>query len=297
MAFAEEPRNTTAVKSLASSVAARPTSPERTGRRFPVLDGLLVVVVLLFAFLTALFPVYNGDFFLDAAAGRLIAHGQYQIGVDPFAFTTQGAVWINQHWLYDLIVYLLYSISPYGGAILIFLKALMVAALAEVMLRSAREPGRSLWIPTVCVGLAVLTISPRVFLQPVCVSFFFLGLTLWLLLLPKQAPRRTEATASPRRPFLPYWVIPPLCLLWVNLDEWFLLGPATVALYLLGETLQDWFGPANAAADAPAPGERRTLLLVLIVSVAVCLINPHHYRAFALPQATGPLRSGRRHAQ
>ena len=61
--------------------------------------------MLLFAFLSALFPVYNGDFFLHAATGRLIAHGQYQIGVDPFAFTTQGAVWINHNWLYDLIVY------------------------------------------------------------------------------------------------------------------------------------------------------------------------------------------------
>jgi hypothetical protein len=260
---------------------------ERTARRLRLLDGLLVLVVLLFAFLTALFPVYNGDFFLHAATGRLIAHGQYQIGVDPFAFTTQGAVWINHHWLYDLIVYLLYSSSTAGGTILIVLKALMIAALAEVMLRTAREPGRSLWIPAACVGLAVLTLGPRLFLQPVCVSLFFLGLTLWLLHLPRQLRARTDANAPPQRPFLPYWLIPPLCLLWVNFDEWFLLGPATVALYLLGETLQDWFGPANAKADAAAPGERRALLLVLLASIVVCLVNPHHFHALALPQELG----------
>ncbi|HBI41923.1 MAG TPA: hypothetical protein DDY78_03575 [Planctomycetales bacterium] len=260
---------------------------EQTARRLRLLDGLLVFVVLLFAFLTALFPVYNSDFFLHAATGRLIAHGHYQIGVDPFAFTTQGAVWINHHWLYDLIVYLLYASSTAGGTILIVLKALMIAALAEVMLRTAREPGRSLWIPAACVGLAVLTLSPRVFLQPVCVSFFFFGLTLWLLHLPRQLRARTETNPSPQRPFLPYWLIPPLCLLWVNFDEWFLLGPATVALYLLGETLQDWFGPANTGVDSPAPGERRALLLVLLASVVVCLVNPHHVGAFALPSSLG----------
>jgi hypothetical protein len=262
-------------------------APERTARRLRLLDGLLVFVVLLFAFLTALFPVYNSDFFLHAATGRLIAHGQYQIGVDPFAFTTQGAVWINHHWLYDLIVFLLYASSTAGGTILIVLKALMIAALAEVMLRTAREPGRSLWIPAACVGLTVLALSPRMFLQPVCVSFFFLGLTLWLLHLPRQIRARSDASALPRCAFLPYWLIPPLCLLWVNFDDWFILGPATVALYLLGETLQDWFGPANTGADSPAPGERRALLLVLLVSLAACLVNPQHFWAFALPSQLG----------
>jgi hypothetical protein len=287
MAFAEDPTNATAVKTVAAPTTPVSPSPERLARRLHLLDGLLVFIVLLFAFLTALFPAYNGDFFLHAATGRLIAQGRYQFGVDPFSFTTQGAVWINHHWLYDLIVYLLYASSSVGGAVLVVLKALMVAALAEVMLRTGRAPGRSLWIPASCVGLAVLALSSRVFLQPVCVSFFFLGLTLWLLHLPRQLRLRTGAETSPQRPFLPYWLIPPLCLLWVNFDEWFLLGPATVGLYLLGETLQDWFGPANRGADAPAPGERRALLLVLLASVVVCLVNPHHVGVFVLPSQLG----------
>ncbi len=287
MASAEDHTNATAVKIATAPLTCVSPSPERITRRLRLLDGLMVLVVLLFAFLSALFPAYNGDFFLHAATGRLIAHGQYQIGVDPFAFTTQGAVWINHHWLYDLIVYLLYSNSAPDGTVLIVLKALMIAALAEVMLRTARQPRRSLWIPVSCVGLAVLALSARAFLQPYCVSFFFLGLTLWLLHLPRQLRARTEASVLPQPMFLPYWLIPPLCLLWVNFDEWFLLGPAAVALYVLGETLQDWFGPAYAEADAPAPGERRVLLLVLLASVAACLVNPHHFRAFVLPEQLG----------
>ncbi len=125
----------------------QPPSPERAAARRRFLDGVLVAVVLAFAFLISLFPAHNSDFFLHAATGRLIAHGQYQIGVDPFAYTTQGAYWVNTNWLYDLIVYLLYAASAAGGTILIVLKALMIVALAEVMLRTAREPGLALWSP------------------------------------------------------------------------------------------------------------------------------------------------------
>ncbi len=178
--------NPTAVKPAADAPVQRPPSPETTARRLRRLDWLLVGVVLLFAFLTALFPVYHSDFFLHAATGRLLAHGQYSFGADPFAFTTAGVTWINHSWLYDLLIYLIYQGSAAGGTILIILKALMIAALAEVMLRTARPPGRGLWVPAACVGLAVLAISPRLLLEPVCVSYFFLGLTCWLLGLPRQ---------------------------------------------------------------------------------------------------------------
>ena len=220
----------------------KPPAPERAAARRRFLDGVLVAVVLAFAFLTSLVPARNSDFFLHAATGRLIAHGQYSVGVDPFAYTSQGAYWVNTNWLYDLIVYLFYDTSAIGGTILIVLKALMIVTLAEVMLRTAREPGRSLWLPACCVGLAVLTLSPRVQLQPTCISFLFLGATYWLLHLPRRLETRTAEAKKgpPRRLFLAWWLIPPLCLFWVNLDSWFFLGPITVALFLVGETLQDW---------------------------------------------------------
>ncbi len=266
----------------------KPPAPERAAARRRFLDGVLVAVVLAFAFLTSLFPAHNADFFLHAATGRLIAHGQYTIGVDPFAYTTHGATWINTNWLYDLIVYLFYDTSAVGGTILIVLKALMIAVLAEVMLRTAREPGRSLWVPACCVGLAVLSLSGRVQLQPICISILFLGVTYWLLHLPRRLETRAAAkTGPPRRPFLAWWLIPPLCLLWVNLDSWFFLGPITVALFLVGETLQDWLAAADRRQTAGATGARRTLLWVLLVSVGACLVNPHHVWAFTPPSALG----------
>ncbi len=145
-------------------------------------------------------------------------------------------------------------------------------------------------MPACCVALAVLSVSARVFLQPTCLSFVLLALTLWLLRRPRQLRARADGDAPPS--YRALWLLPPLFALWVNLDAWFLLGPLTVGLYLLGEYLQDVAGPARAGDDRPAPGELRTLGLVLLVGLAACLLNPYHVYAFQLPPSLLPDSAG-----
>jgi hypothetical protein len=265
-----------------------PDSPERFLRWVKGFDAVIVAAVVAFAFLVASFPAYNSDFFLSVATGRLLAHGQYQFGVDPFSFTAGGEYWVNHSWLFSLLLYALYSLPGIGGAAVVVAKALLVAGVAVLMIATGRRPGQSLWVPAALAGLAVLALSPRVFLQSVCVSYLFLALTLYLLRRPRRLREEAPRGAPPaRHPYLAYWLIPVLCALWVNLDNWFLLGPLTVGLYLLGELLQDSLAPAGAGPDSFAPGERRTLALVLAASVAACLLNPHHVRAFTLPYQLG----------
>src|SRR5215211_5345950 len=69
------------------------------------LDRVLLVVVLLFTFLLASFPVRNSDFWLHLATGRLLASGEYTIGIDPFDYTTVGLYWVIHAWLFDLLLY------------------------------------------------------------------------------------------------------------------------------------------------------------------------------------------------
>jgi tetratricopeptide (TPR) repeat protein len=256
----------------------KPPAPRDLRRVIGQLDGLLVGAVLLLAFLTASFPVYNSDFFQQAALGRLVVEHRYQpwTGVDPLSFTTRGVYWVNHSWLYDVLVYGLYSIPQIGGIVLVVVKALLLTLLAELMLRVAWRPKESLWLAALCVGLAVLVMSPRFFLQPACVSIVLLGVTLWLLRRPAEAPGR-----APRA----WWWLPPLFALWVNLDDWFLLGPITVALYLAGAAVD--------RALARDDGERvsvpalRALGLVLLTGVAACLVNPYHVWAFTPPAQLG----------
>jgi tetratricopeptide (TPR) repeat protein len=245
----------------------------------------LVALVLLLAFCLGSFAVKNSDFWMHLAAGRDLVHGTYKpwTGEDPYAYTTQAphatVFWVNHAWLFDGLLYVLYSLPSVGEPAVVILKALLAVALAAVLLQ-IRRPGQGLWIPAVFTGLALLAVSPRLLLQPACVSFLFLGLTLWLLQpRPSAQSGRGEGRDLPDR----LWLLPPLFFLWVNLDAWFLLGPLTVALYLGGEILQGVLASAAEEQDATRRDRPTRLALVLLVGVVACLLNPHLVRAFTLP--------------
>ena len=254
------------------------------------LNIAMIPLVLALAFLVACFAIdlaRNSDFLMHLATGRWLADGFGKgefgnlFGKEPFAHTTAGVYWVNHSWLFDLIVYGLFLTVGVAG--LIVIKGVLTALLAWVLLQ-IRRPGQSWWAPAACAGLAVLAVSPRLLYQPTIVSYLFLGLTLLLLarretLVPAGA-RDRQVALPPRRHL---WLLPPLFLLWVNLDNWFLLGPITVALFLLGDWLQESLGPHYPGAEQPNPLERRRLALVLLVGLLACLINPHHVRAFTLP--------------
>lgn len=238
------------------------------------LDVALVVVVLLFAFLAASFPVYNPDFFRQLATGRLLLQGEYHFGVDPFVYTADGAYWANHSWLFALLMYGLYHLGTIGGAAVVIFKAIVIAALAGLLMRAGWRRGQSLWIPAACTALAILAASPRFFLQPVVLSYLFLGVTIWLLLAGRGGKRIG-------------WLLVPLFALWVNCDAWFFLGPLTVGLYLVGELLQQRLSASAGEPQAARQNELWTLGGIFIVGVAACLLSPHHIHALTLPPEFG----------
>jgi len=273
----------------------RPLTAEGLARAHWQLDRFLAVLLFLLAFALASFAIHNSDFWMYLATGRALANGTYDVleGNDPFSYTTEGVRWINHAWLFDWAVYGLYGFL--GGQGLVVLKSFVVVILAVVLFQ-IRRPGLSLWAPVVCVGVALLALSPRLLFQPTIVSFLFLGVTLSLLMravgiCPADAARSADGAPSGRS----LWVLPPLCALWANLDSWFLLGPLTVVLFLLGDWLQQFL----AGSGKSELKSRKGLVLVLFVGLAACLLNPSGVRVFALPpdlaylvvQVTGPVPS------
>jgi hypothetical protein len=245
------------------------------------LNQALVAVVLVLAFLLASFPVRNADFWSHLACGRDFVNGTYNPfrGQEPFSYAGS-SYWVNHAWLFDVVLFQLYQLL--GGPLLVALKALLVVGVAWALLQ-VRRPGQDLWLPAVGTGLALLALTPRLQVQPMLLSFLFLAVTLWLL-------QRSEAEGGGRVNTL--WLLPPLFVLWVNLDSWFVLGLAAVALYVVGEAMQGRvFLPGAEAGAAPPVTEDarvRRLALVLAVSVAACLVNPYTFHAFSLPAAISP---------
>jgi hypothetical protein len=235
--------------------------------------GLGLLVALL-AFLLASFPARNSDLWEHLAAGKRLAHRESSF--HPRTGVGDG-VPVGRTWLYDLLSYWGYSAA--GGAGLVAIKALLVAGLALVLLRLSWT-GQGPWVPAACTLLALLAMSTRLLLQPATVSYLLLGLALWCLRDDKGGNRAGAAS------LLPPWPLLVLFLAWVNLDGWFVLGLAVVALVWFGQDLDQPLAPAGRLAALA----RHACSLLLLGGV--CLLNPHHVRAFALPPELGWLGSG-----
>jgi tetratricopeptide (TPR) repeat protein len=228
---------------------------------------LLSLLVVALAFLAASFLARNSDLWLHLATGRLLAKGGLSFGSDPFAYTTAQVYWVCHSWLFDLGLYVLYV--AIGGTGLVVLKALLVAVLAGLLLRVRRSDGPA-WIPVVCTTLAILAMSPRLLLQPATVSCFLLGLTFWLLWRPHAPGVQIAEGRYQSSAFCILFVL----VLWANVDAWFFLGPALVALFWLGERLA---------------GQRQTPGWLVVAGLAACLLNPHLHHVFTLPAELAPV--------
>jgi tetratricopeptide (TPR) repeat protein len=243
-------------------------SRETLTRRLFRFDMVLLTMVLVLAFFLGSFIATNSDLFLDLALGN------------PFGADADPSGWPHHAWLPSLVLGSFYEPfsenAEIGGIAAVVAKALVIVILVIVLCRTRRQ-GQSWLFPVVGSALAVLVMSPRLALQPLVLSFLFLAVTFYVLNLP--------ANIYPRA----IWCLPALFLLWVNTDQWFLIGPFTVALFLLGEWLQHRFRVASLSGTPAPPGRLRQLGLVLLVGLAVCLINPWTYRAFTLPLELGHL--------
>ena len=231
-----------------------PAQTSRPQRVWP--DVLLVGLVLAFAFLAASFTARNSDLWRHLATGRLISDGHYSFGADPFAYTTDGVYWANHTWLADLVLYKAYT--SFGGG-LVALKAILVALAVGLMFAAARGRG-SVWVVTGVLAVAVLAMSSRFQLQPACISFVLLALCLWLF----------------RRGGRAHVALPLAIAAWVNLDDWYVLGPWLVGLCCAGR----WLTPSD---DAPRPP-----VWLLAACVAACLLSPFHVRGLTLPVELSP---------
>ncbi|HXD87773.1 MAG TPA: hypothetical protein VN641_14865 [Urbifossiella sp.] len=253
---------------------ARPAKQALWPAWFAGADLLLGVLVLAVAFLAASFIAQNSDVWLHLASGKKLTTGEYHLGSDPFSYTGADRTWINHSWLFDLAAFKLYRGD---GFTLALVKALVVVA-AFALILAIRRPGHALWPWVVFTAIGVLAAANQFWLRPFVLSIFFLALTLWLVF---RMPNRPDSWR------LPIAIGITFCL-WSNIDEWFFLGPATLALLTLGDFMRQRFSAGAIAADEPTDPlgtlpDLRTLFRATLVGIVACMLNPHHVGVWELP--------------
>ena len=123
------------------------------------------------------FPLTDGDIFWHLAAGReMIAHKHF-LRVDPFSFTLQSPPWTDLHWLFQLIVYGLYTLGGYT-ALLGF--KLIVIALSVFLLCKTFPSKKYAIIAGVCSALLFYEIRYLIDVRPILITIPCMALYVYL---------------------------------------------------------------------------------------------------------------------
>lgn len=210
--------------------------------------------------------ISHSDFWMSLASGGWIAaHGAPH--TDPFSLLHTHAEWLNPSWLYDLMVYHLWTA---GGATLVtsvHVAAVMVAFL--LLVRAARPFGGWLAI-TSALLVAAWLLAPAFMVRSRLFTLIFPALFICCLVL-----------GSGR-----WWVwllLVPAQVLWTNMHHTFRLGPLMCLIFAL-QAFFLWRRARNSRApNAAAPPALRTWLSPLLLAaatLAATLANPYGWRIY-----------------
>ena len=198
--------------------APPPVAPPR--RRVPQRAIEIVGIVIGIALVAAVARAHDlsNDEFWSLAAGQwMLAHHAF-MGLDPFSYTESHRRWVTDEWgseialaslfrAFGSLAYSLYAIVL-GGLCLI-----TTAAYARAL--GARGGRVAAIVILLAIGIAGIVAGDR-------------GLDFSLVWLPLELLLLTKARTNPRWLFL----LPPLCLLWVNTHGSILLGLLVLAVEL-----------------------------------------------------------------
>jgi hypothetical protein len=174
----------------------------------------------------ACFSLMDTDIWWHLAAGRLMVKERRLIFADPFAADTLGAAWVNVHWLFQVLVFLLYRLG--GIAALVVAKVVLIGLGVGLGVRAlCARLARPLWLPAAAAVAGMLYPARHLMLaRPTVLTL--VALTLMLLVV-----QRVRREGRLRWALL----LIPLQVIWANLQGLYLLGPVVIACFVVGDAV------------------------------------------------------------
>ena len=286
----------------------QPWTSERVAEWNAYYDLYVMLGVLLLAFVVSANMINNSSLWAQLRAGQTIGTQGKPLTSDEFSYTVKGQRWVNIPWLFELSQAVLYNaasgfitIDPtdpatstkkadqVGAGTLVALNAIGRVATVLLLLR-IRRPGPGLWWSGICASLALGAIySPLGVVLGGIAGPGEVSTRTWGLLMLAVELLVLHKTIECGRRNLIFGLIP-LFVLWVNLDDSFLIGLILLAASVLG--LLDRPASDPPAGKNPLAAPRLSLgrgLAILAACAAACLVNPslHHvYGAASAPLLT-----------
>lgn len=231
----------------------------------------ILAVCLLFVLLGCfcIHRIIDVDIWWHLKAGQYIVSTRTVPQHDLFSHTSADHPWIDLHWLYQVLVYLVYRWA--GGTGLLLLKSLVVLSTFALLFRTALQRAGILAviIPTLFAALAFERYLPR----PEIFTELLVAVYLFILFSFKYRGSRLV------------FALPLLQIVWVNTEGLFILGVVIVAAFTVGEWLV-WKLPWPSCWREPdaVTGRRWWMLFWVAVTCALaCFLNPYGVKGALFP--------------
>src|SRR5215468_1700729 len=182
----------------------------------------LVILVLLYCIPAsqAMVPFIDPDIWWHFRTGQWIfSHGQVPV-TDPFSTYGMGKPWVAYSWLFEILVYALFTKLGLMG-ILVFTVS-MSLLITPVLHGALRRAGLPFLVEVLSVAVTLGAMSSLLSPRSWLFSILFFTVELFILF----HVRRTDR-------FAPLLALPPLFVLWANLHMQFVYGLAVLGLFLV----------------------------------------------------------------
>jgi hypothetical protein len=246
-------------RNVMALIPASLENSEKTLRR-------LLIVVLLYCIPVskAMVPVVDPDIWWHLRTGQWIVDHAQVPATDPFSAFGLGKPWVAYSWLFEILVYALFTRLGLIG-IVVFTASMVLLITLVLHLRRTRLPFiAEVFFIAIALGAMSHLISPRSWLF----SILFYTVELSILF----HVRRTDKIA-------PLLALPPLFVLWANLHMQFIYGLAVLGLFLVEVLVSQLPSLSLYPRHRPNISIGRVSLLFLACLVAT-LITPYHFRLY-----------------
>jgi hypothetical protein len=210
----------------------------------------------------------DGDTGYHIRTGQIILKDWRIPSHDSYSFHAPALSWTAHEWLAEVIMALLFAWTGLTGVAVFF--AFLLAFTHWLLYHSLRAKSDDLILCTFVALLATATSSTHWLARPHV--FSILLSVIWCHCLYRyQSDNRTVYVGC----------LPFLMLLWVNLHGGFIIGLVLVGIYFVNE----WFSSLTTKPDMSCICRERakTLLLVLLACVTICLFNPYGFDILLFP--------------
>ncbi len=246
---------------LVGLIPASLANSEKTLRR-------LLIVVLLYCIpvLQGMVPVVDPDIWWHFRTGQwIVAHTQVP-ATDSFSAYGMGKPWVAYSWLFEILIYTLFT--KFGLVGILAFTVSMSLVIALVLHGALRRMGSPFIIEVFSVAVALSAMSSLIYPRSWLFSILFFTVELFILF----HVRRTDKIA-------PLLALPPLFVLWANLHMQFVYGLAVLGLFLVEVLLSQLPSVSLYPRHRPNISLGRVSFLLLACLVAT-LITPYHFRLY-----------------